>query len=72
MTQTSVAADIHEPLDIELNLAPKFAFDFVLANNLPNAGNFFICPLGHTLVPIDPRFRKDLGSKRWTDAVNVP
>jgi len=46
VTQAAIAADVHEALDIELNLFAQIAFDIaLLIDDSTNPADFFFVPL---------------------------
>jgi hypothetical protein len=60
MSHTPVTANVHEALDIELDLGTKFTFHFeVLVNNLPDQVYLLICPVLNLGVLINTCLFKD-------------
>ena len=60
MAQATIAGDIHQPLDIQLNFPPQIALDAILAiNDLANAPNLFLGQIAHPRARVDIRLLED-------------
>jgi hypothetical protein len=73
MAHPAIAADIHESLDVALDLAPEVAFDTQL-HRIDRVAKLLLVFLGHRFdaqIWIDSGERQELTSRRRTDAVNV-
>src|SRR5262249_45290587 len=72
VTQSAVAAEIHQPLDVHRNLAPQVAFAHVVAvAHLAGLQHFLIRELRHPARLIDVHLLHDLLSLRRADAMDV-
>ena len=57
MTHTTVTTDIHQTLNVQLNLRTKVTFHFVLcANDLTNLGSLIIRPVFYFQVFVNTCF----------------
>ena len=57
MTDATIATDIHQALDVHLNLRTEITFNFVLStDNLTDSSSLIICPLAHLQVAVDTCF----------------
>lgn len=55
VTQTAIAADIHQPLDVQRNLSSKVTFNAVfLIDDLAEAVDLIVGQIAHTRVRVDP------------------
>src|ERR1700678_4524128 len=73
MTQSAIAADIHQTLDVALNLASQIAFDANL-ERVERVAQLLFVVLGevfHACVGIDPRVGEHLRGVGWANTVNV-
>jgi hypothetical protein len=71
MAKTTIAAHVHQTLDIQLNLRAKLTFDFVVGDRLTDTCNFIVRPCRHTLVMINAGFIQHLTTNRAANAEDV-
>ncbi len=72
MPEPSVAAEVHEPLDVELHLAAQITLDFVIrVEDVADELHFAIRKLVYALVLSDLRLLADLLRERGPDTVHV-
>src|SRR5579883_124249 len=70
--QAPVAADLHQPLDVQVHLAAQVALDRVLVvDQLADAAHLVLGQLADALRGLDIRPRDDLLCARASDAVDV-
>lgn len=71
MAQATVAADIHQSLDVQLNLGAKLTFDDVFVfNQLADGLGLSFRPIFGTLIRIDITTRENLDGAGSTDTKN--
>ena len=57
MPQTAITADVHQPLDVLLHLAPRRAFHLeIIGDDRPDACDFLIVPFADAFIGSDPGF----------------
>ena len=72
MTDASVAADVHQTLDVHLNFTAEFTFSLVLVrNDVTDVVLLFVSPILNLLGRLDACFAQDLLSERSSNAENV-
>src|ERR1700722_7175087 len=72
MPQPTVAAEIHQPLDIDGGLAPQVAFDHIVTiDNFANLQHFLVGQLCDPAFVGNPDLCHDFAGLRGPDAVNV-
>ena len=72
MTQATVAANVHQALDVELNFRAQCAFSFVLgSDDVTNLSGFRFAPVLHLFVDINASFGEDFSRVAPADAENV-
>jgi hypothetical protein len=72
MPQATVAGDIHQPLDVQLNFPPQIALDPILAiNHLANAPNLFLGQVAHPRARVDIGLLEDDHTIRGTDPIDI-
>jgi|GEM_PF-2385052 hypothetical protein len=68
MTQTAIATDIHEPLNIHPDVGSKVSFNGKFGvDDLPDAVQFLFGKISDFFVPVDVRFSKDFKRRRLAD-----
>src|SRR6266851_1370830 len=72
MPQAPIAAEIHQPLDVDASLATKIALDDVVAvDHFADLQNFLVAQLADPAVLGDLDLFDDLGRAPLADAMNV-
>lgn len=72
MPDASVAADVHETLDVELCLATQITLDFVaIGDLLTDSCSLIICPILDLDVAIDPCSIQDASSTATTYTIYI-
>ena len=73
MTDTAVAADIHQSLDVELNERTAFALDLDthLGDRCTNRADLVVRPVLNFEIVADACRIKDLAGRRATDTVDI-
>ena len=72
MADTTVATDVHQSLDVELDFGAQIPFDLVLGtDHLTDSGSLVIGPVLYLDIAIDPSLIEDLGSAATTDPEDV-
>ena len=72
MTQPAIAPDIHQPLDVHLNLLAQVTFDpALLVDDRAYAIHFFFAEFADAFVDTHSRVSENLIRARSSDAVNV-
>src|SRR5215475_338469 len=72
MPQTSIATEIHEPLDVHRRLASQIAFDKIIAiDHFADLQNLLVGKLGNPSRIRNPHLCYDLTGLRGPNAVNV-
>ena len=72
MTDAAIAADLHQPLDVEVDFAAKFAFHMVVVVDIfSEFGYVVLVQILDARVGIDARRREDLFGRGQADPVNV-
>ena len=72
VTQATVAANIHQSLDVELNLRAQHAFGFVLpGDDVTDIGRFRFRPILDLFVDVNASFNQDFGGVGPANAKNV-
>ncbi len=72
VAQPAIAADIHEPLDIELDLFAQIAFDTALRiEDRADAVELFLAQITDLPVDINVCFRKNLFGASTADTVDI-
>src|SRR5262245_57299890 len=72
VAQSAIAAEIHQPLDVELNFAPQIALDHVIAvDDLANLEHLGIGELRHTAFGRQINFAHDVLGHLRPDAMDV-
>ena len=72
MTDTSVATDIHQTLNVHLNFTAKFTFGLVLfGDNVTNNLLLVVGPVLHFLCGLNASLLQDFLRQRPANAVNV-
>ena len=72
MSQTTIAPDVHQPLDVHLDLLAQIAFyPALLVDHRANAIDFLFGQLSNALIDAYARFSKYLVGARAPDAVYV-
>jgi hypothetical protein len=72
MPQTTIAADLDQPLDIHLDFTPQITLDTVpLTNNLAQCRYFCISEITDTRVGMYAGLGKNLRAARIPDSVNI-
>lgn len=60
MTNAAIAADVHQPLDVHLHLAPQCAFDLeIRRNSTTNLCHLIVGQVCDFLVEINPCLGQD-------------
>ena len=72
VTQTTVATNVHQTFDVELNFRTQRAFSLVLSgNDGADFASFSLSPVFHLLVDIDASFGEDFNRVAPANAENV-
>jgi hypothetical protein len=72
MAQAAVAADVHQPLDVHLDLLAKIALDHpLLVNYAADAIDFLFAQLANALINAYPGLFKYLVGARTPDPIYV-
>lgn len=72
MPQTTIAADVHQPLDIHVDFPAEVAFDHhFLLDNVPEARNLIVGEISYPRIGTDPRTLQHLLARGEPDAVDV-
>src|SRR4026208_2466005 len=72
MPQATIAADVHQPFDVHLNLLATIALDTpLLVDHRTNTVNLFLGQLANAPIDADARFAQYLVSARAPDPVDV-
>src|SRR4051812_39526729 len=72
MTQAPIAAEIHQPLDVELDFAPQIALDHVVAvDHFTDVQHLLIGELRHAPLAREIQFFHDLGRVFLSNPMNV-
>src|SRR6185369_2667459 len=72
MTQSTVAADVHQAFDVHLNLLAQISFDAaLLIDDCANAVYFLFRQLANAFIDTDPGLSQDFIRAGAPDAVNV-
>jgi len=71
VADTPVATNVHQPLDVHLHLGAECTFEFVIGNDLAQAGDLFVGPVFYLFVGINPGFGQNLRGPGAPDAINV-
>jgi len=72
MTDPTIAADVHKPLDIALDCAPKIALHAEGAlNDIPQARYLIFGHVADASIRAHSRLREDPAAGRAPDAVDV-
>src|ERR1051326_7836459 len=72
MTQATVAAEVHQPLDVDTGLAAKIALDEVVAvDHFADLQDFLVAQLADATILRDLDLLDDLGRVLLADAMNV-
>src|SRR5215510_5006530 len=72
MSQTAIAADVHQTLDVHLNALAQVALDLSLRfQNVTDAAQFVFTQISNARVEIDTRFLEHRIRARTADAVDV-
>src|SRR5580704_6748837 len=72
MTQAAVAAEIHQPLDVDAGLATKIALDDVVAiDHFADLQDFLIAQLADAAILRDLHLLDDVGRALRADALDV-
>src|ERR1044071_6570533 len=72
VTQTAIAAEIHQALDVDGNLAPQIAFDHVIAvDHFTDLQDFLVGQLRHPTLHRDVDLRHDVLGVLLADAMDV-
>jgi hypothetical protein len=73
MAKAAIAADVHEALDVALNLATQVAFDakLELIDRVAEALFVFLAEIFYANVRVNARMRDQTARGRKTDAVDV-
>ena len=54
MTHATIAANVHQALNVQLNLRTEISLYFILCtNNLTNLGSLIICPVFYFQVSVN-------------------
>jgi hypothetical protein len=70
MPEATVAADLDEPLDVEINLLPKITFYLVsLIDNLADAVYLIICEISNPCIGVNVRLLQDFFTQHRSDAI---
>src|SRR5579859_59778 len=72
MTQAAIAAEIHQPLDVDTGLAAKVALDDVVAvDDFADLQHFLVAELADATILGDFHLLDDLSGARRADAMDV-
>jgi hypothetical protein len=72
VTYATVAADVHETLDVHLHFAPQRTFDLVIGrDDAPDALHFIIRQIVDLLIDIHSRLRQNCARCGVANAVDV-
>ena len=72
VSQAAVTTDVHQSLDVHLDLLAKISFDpTLLVNDISNSIDFFFSQLADTFVDVYSRFTKNLIRTRAPYPVNI-
>src|SRR5215470_2451542 len=72
MAQPAVAADVHQPLDVELNLTTQIALNTIFTiNDLTNPADLLLSQVAHPRIGVDVRLLEDLRAVRAANAVDI-
>src|SRR6266481_4572692 len=72
MTQAAIAAEIHQPLDVDTGLAAQIAFDHIVAvDHFADLQNFLIAQLSDAAISRDLNLLHDFGRALLADAMDV-
>lgn len=72
VTQTAVAGDVHQALDVHLNFRAQGTFYFEFGvDQVPDSSQFIIVPLHRFFVAVDAGFVEDALGSAAADAVDV-
>src|SRR5262249_44440630 len=72
VTKPSIAADIHQPLDVHLHLLTEIAFDHtLLVDHHADPIHFVFTQLTNPTIDIHSRFGENLVGARATDSVDI-
>src|SRR5712691_8459265 len=72
VAQATIAADVHHPFDVHLNLLAQVTFDTaLLVDDGANAIHFFFAKLADAFVDADSRVTENLVRARSPDPVNI-
>src|SRR5580693_3801743 len=72
MTQAAIAAEIHQPLDVDAGLATKIALDDIVAvDHFADLEHFGVAQLADAAIQRDLRLLHDLGRALLADAMDV-
>src|SRR5258708_5359235 len=72
MTQAAIAAEIHQPLDVDTGLATQIAFDHIVTvDHFADLQNFLIAQLADAAIGRDLHLLHDLGRALLADAMDV-
>src|SRR5439155_16618846 len=72
MTQAAIAAEVHQPLDVDAGLTAKVAFDeIVTVDHFADLQDFLVAQLADATIQRDLDLLDDLGRILLADAMNV-
>src|SRR5262249_12231599 len=72
MTQAAIAAEVHQPLDVDAGLATKIALDDVVAvDHFADLQNFLIAELADAAIQRDLHLLHDVPGALFADAMDV-
>jgi hypothetical protein len=72
MADATVAADLNQAFDIQIDFATKIALDLILTvDQLAKAINLFLGQIFHSRIRINACSLKDLAARRQPDPINV-
>src|SRR6266571_4052235 len=72
VTQAAIAADVHHPLDVHLNLLAQIALDSaLLIDDRTDAVDLFLAQLPDPLIDLNPCFTQNPVRARAADSINV-
>ena len=71
MTNTAVAADFHQALDVQLGFTAQIAFNFDLVNFLTDCVDLFVCQIFNTDIFADSAFLQNGLRCRAADSVDI-
>ncbi len=72
MSDASIAANVHQSLDAQLNFRTEFTFDFeAVSNNSTDLRELVVVPILNLGIEFDTRFFQNVSSPAPADAVDV-